>query len=142
MTSTSRAWATGGVLFAGTLMLLSGLFNIFEGIMALARQHVYLTTPNYTFKFTTTSWGWIHLILGAVVGLVGPAQRTRGDVGAQHPPQGAWVVAQPFGLDGGARDLARRIGNPRHVRTAVPVGVVSTIQPAAWSWARIASARA
>ena len=74
---------------------------------------------------------------GAVVGLVGAAQRTRGDVGAQHPPQGPGVVAEPVGLDDGARDLARRVGNPRHVRTAVPVGVVSTIQPSACSSARM-----
>ncbi|MFJ6796485.1 hypothetical protein [Streptomyces sp. NPDC091268] len=65
------AWATGGATFAGVLMAVNGVFSIFEGISALAKDDVYLPIGDYTFKFDLTAWGWIHLILGAVVLVVG-----------------------------------------------------------------------
>lgn len=67
----TRTVASGGVLFAGTIMILSGIFQFFQGIGAIANDDIYLATPNYTFKFDTTAWGWIHLILGAVVAVTG-----------------------------------------------------------------------
>jgi hypothetical protein len=72
MTSmTSRAVAAGGVLFAATIMVLTGLFQIFEGIAGIAKDNLYLSTPNYLFQFNVTAWGWIHLIIGIIVTLVG-----------------------------------------------------------------------
>jgi len=72
MSSTgSRPVATGGVLFAGTIMILSGIFQFFQGIGAIANDQVYLHTPNYIFKLDTTAWGWIHLILGLIVAVTG-----------------------------------------------------------------------
>jgi hypothetical protein len=32
---------------------------------------VYTRINNYTFKFDITSWGWIHLILGVILVIVG-----------------------------------------------------------------------
>jgi hypothetical protein len=72
MTSmTSRMVAAGGVMFAATIMVLTGLFQIFEGIAGIAKDNIYLNTPNYLFQFNLTSWGWIHLIIGIIVTLVG-----------------------------------------------------------------------
>ncbi|MFD9338736.1 hypothetical protein ACFWBF_30755 [Streptomyces sp. NPDC060028] len=65
------AWATGGTTFAGVLMAVMGVFSIFEGIVALAKDDVYVPIGDYTFKFDLTAWGWIHLILGIVVVAVG-----------------------------------------------------------------------
>ncbi|MFJ5923965.1 hypothetical protein ACIQF6_15345 [Kitasatospora sp. NPDC092948] len=59
------------VLFAGVLMLVGGLLELFRGIMAVARDDIFVTTPRYVFKFDLTSWGWIHVVVGALVALTG-----------------------------------------------------------------------
>lgn len=58
-------------VFAGVLLMISGIMNVFQGITAIANDDVYRQIGNYTFKFSTTSWGWIHLILGVLVAIVG-----------------------------------------------------------------------
>lgn len=56
--------------FAAVMLFISGVLSIFRGIMGIAEDDVFVATPNYVFKFDLTSWGWIHLILGAVAVLV------------------------------------------------------------------------
>ncbi|MFJ9863036.1 hypothetical protein [Streptomyces sp. NPDC101165] len=77
-----QAWAGGLTAFAGVMLLLAGLLGVFRGIMAIAHDNVFVATPNYVFKFDLTSWGWIHLVLGALAcvvsfGLVRPAPWAR-----------------------------------------------------------------
>jgi hypothetical protein len=62
---------TGLVLFAGVVMLVNGLLDLFQGIVAVARDDLIVTTPRYVFRFDLTSWGWIHIVLGLVLALVG-----------------------------------------------------------------------
>lgn len=57
----------GLVLFGGLMMIVAGVYHALSGISAILRDQVYLTTPNYTFEFDLTAWGWTHLILGAIV---------------------------------------------------------------------------
>jgi hypothetical protein len=64
-------WATGLSLFAGVMMAMSGLLDVFYGIMAAAKDNVIVNAPNYVFRFNVTTWGWIHIILGALVALIG-----------------------------------------------------------------------
>jgi hypothetical protein len=64
-------WATGLALFAGIMMVMSGVMDFFYGIMAIAQDDVFVKAPNYVFKFSTTSWGWIHLVLGVLLVAVG-----------------------------------------------------------------------
>jgi hypothetical protein len=52
-------------------MILNGLLQIFQGISLIAKDNIFVTTGNYVYKFDTTSWGWIHLILGIIVVIVG-----------------------------------------------------------------------
>jgi hypothetical protein len=63
--------AAGGMVFAAVLMLLNGLLQFFQGIAAVARDDIYVNTPNYIYKFNVTTWGWIHIVLGIIVGLTG-----------------------------------------------------------------------
>ncbi|MFF7467837.1 hypothetical protein [Streptomyces sp. NPDC008092] len=77
------AWAGGLTAFAGVMLLIAGLLAVFRGIMAIAQDDVFVTTPNYVFKFDLTSWGWIHLVLGVIavvvgIGLFQPAAWARG----------------------------------------------------------------
>ncbi|GHE89571.1 DUF7144 family membrane protein [Streptomyces spiralis] len=64
------AWATGLTAFAAVMLMIAGVFDIFRGIMGIAQDNVFVTTPNYVFHFDLTGWGWIHLILGALAVIV------------------------------------------------------------------------
>ncbi len=66
-------WAAGLAMFAGAMMIVAGIFAVFEGIAALFNDKVYVNTPQYIFTFDLTAWGWIHLLLGVLVGLAGVA---------------------------------------------------------------------
>lgn len=67
----AQVTASGLVVFAAVLLLIAGFLDIFRGIMGIANDDVFVTTPNYVFQFDLTSWGWIHLLLGAVAVLTG-----------------------------------------------------------------------
>ncbi|MEU3395867.1 hypothetical protein ACVW0K_003415 [Streptomyces filamentosus] len=67
----AEAWASGGTLFAGVLMLVTGIMDVFQGIAGIAEDDIYTRVGDYVFKFDLTTWGWIHLILGIVVAIAG-----------------------------------------------------------------------
>ncbi|MEU9112647.1 hypothetical protein AB0D04_12800 [Streptomyces sp. NPDC048483] len=54
-------------------MIFGGIMAIFEGVSAIAKDTVFVNTPNYVFQFNLTGWGVVHLILGIVVALAGAA---------------------------------------------------------------------
>jgi hypothetical protein len=70
---TASPWATGIAAGAGMLMILAGFVAVLEGIAALFNDRVYVGTPRYIFAFDLTTWGWIHLLLGVLVGVAGVA---------------------------------------------------------------------
>jgi hypothetical protein len=59
--------ALGVTLTAAILMMISGGWNILEGIAALVHSEFVAVVRNYAYSMSATSWGWFHLILGAVV---------------------------------------------------------------------------
>ncbi|MFI6769131.1 hypothetical protein [Streptomyces sp. NPDC050355] len=63
----------GWTAFAAVLMIFGGAMAFLEGISAIARDNVFVTTRNYVFSFNLTGWGWIHLILGLIILLAGVA---------------------------------------------------------------------
>ncbi|UKY48743.1 DUF7144 family membrane protein [Streptomyces inhibens] len=63
----------GWTAFAGVLMIFGGAMAFLEGISAIAKDNVFVTTRNYVFSFNLTGWGWIHLILGIVILIAGIA---------------------------------------------------------------------
>ncbi|MEU3255713.1 hypothetical protein [Streptomyces sp. NPDC006997] len=63
---TSQAAAGGLTVFAAVLLFIAGILDLFRGIMAIADDDVYVSTPNYIFQFDLTSWGWIQLVLGVI----------------------------------------------------------------------------
>ncbi|MBT2510031.1 hypothetical protein J7I98_30070 [Streptomyces sp. ISL-98] len=70
-TATGRSqWAGGLTVFAAVMLMIAGVLDICRGIMAIAEDEVFVTTRDYIFEFDLTSWGWIHLVLGAVAVLV------------------------------------------------------------------------
>ena len=65
--------AYGGVVFAAMLMILAGTFQSVQGLVALVNDDFYVTGEEYIFRFDLTTWGWVHLVLGVIVGLAGAA---------------------------------------------------------------------
>ena len=72
-TSESREIVAGwGTTFAGTMMMIVGLVEFFQGLVAVINgNQFFVTTPNYVFQLNVTTWGWIHLVLGAVIAVAG-----------------------------------------------------------------------
>lgn len=76
-TGTATApWKSGLLVFAGTIMIVGGIFQALAGIVALFRNEVYVVGLNYIYSFDLTTWGWIHLIVGIVVAIAGAAVLT------------------------------------------------------------------
>ena len=59
--------ALGFTITAAVLMMVSGLWNFLEGLAAIIKGQFFVVLPNYVYNVSVTSWGWIHLILGAAV---------------------------------------------------------------------------
>src|SRR5215212_6259143 len=66
------AWGYGASVFAGSMMIVIGFIQFFEGLIALISGNDFLLrTPNYVFQFDASTWGWTHLLLGILVALAG-----------------------------------------------------------------------
>ena len=69
---TSAAW-TGWVGFAAIMLLIIGMIDAFQGLIAIIRGQYYQYTPQGIIIFSTKEWGWISLIWGILLVLVGLA---------------------------------------------------------------------
>jgi hypothetical protein len=65
--------AVGFTYFAAIMMMLSGGFEILQGLSAIIRKNLYVVNKDYIYKINVNGWGWIHLILGVIVLLAGIA---------------------------------------------------------------------
>ena len=63
--------ATGFIVFGAMMMILVGTFQMLMGLAGVIKDEFFVSTPNYVFEFDATTWGWIHLVLGAVVIAIG-----------------------------------------------------------------------
>ena len=52
------------ITYASLMLGLAGIFNVVDGIVALARSKFYVANATYVFSDLRT-WGWIVLVLGA-----------------------------------------------------------------------------
>jgi hypothetical protein len=64
-------WAAAGIGFAATMAILVGSFQVLQGLVAIFNDEFYVVARNYTFDLDVTAWGWIHLITGAVMIVLG-----------------------------------------------------------------------
>jgi hypothetical protein len=60
-------WAIGWTAFAGIMMIMMGILWVISGLVAVFNDEFYVVTQNWIFQFDVSTWGWIHLILGAVI---------------------------------------------------------------------------
>jgi hypothetical protein len=64
-------WAVGFTVFAAILMIMVGVWEALQGLIAIFENEFYVATRNYLFEFDATTWGWIHLILGVLIAFAG-----------------------------------------------------------------------
>jgi hypothetical protein len=65
------AWV-GWVMFAGVMMVILGVIEAIEGLVALVNDDYYLVAGNeLVVSVDYTTWGWVHLVLGIVIAAAG-----------------------------------------------------------------------
>ncbi|WP_407669513.1 DUF7144 family membrane protein [Nocardia cyriacigeorgica] len=52
------------------LLLVLGLLSLFEGISAVVDDELFVPGREYVYEFDTTTWGWIHIVLGGMIVLI------------------------------------------------------------------------
>ncbi len=109
-------WAAGGITFAATMAVLIGTFQIVEGLVAVINDEFFVVARNYTFDLDVSAWGWIHLIIGLVMVVVGFGLFVAVDVGRRGRDRGRdaerrlELLLHPVLPDLGAgRDRAQRL---------------------------------
>ena len=63
--------AMGLILFAGIMMIMVGVFQAIQGVVALFNDTFYVVGQKWVFSFNVTAWGWIHLLAGLVLVVAG-----------------------------------------------------------------------
>ena len=69
----SKGFWTGWIGFAGVLMIVIGILNFIQGLIAIIRDNYFVLTPEQIIVFDLTAWGWIMLIWGILLALAGAA---------------------------------------------------------------------
>jgi hypothetical protein len=70
-TSEPTGW-TGWIAFAAVVMLMLGLFQAIQGLVALFENSYYIVRPNgLVLSIDYTAWGWTHLIIGILIAASG-----------------------------------------------------------------------
>ena len=64
------AWS-GWVAFAAWFILITGCIAVFQGLIAIIREHYYVFGSNQVVVFNVKTWGWIALIWGILLVLTG-----------------------------------------------------------------------
>lgn len=70
----SRTEPTGWIgwaFFASFMMMLSGTFQALYGLIAIFNNAYFTTSSNQLIIFDLTTWGWIHLVTGALIFIAG-----------------------------------------------------------------------
>lgn len=65
------AW-TGWIAFAGTIMVMLGIFHAIQGLVALFNSDYYLVGKSgLVVNVDYTAWGWVQLLAGIIVAIAG-----------------------------------------------------------------------
>jgi hypothetical protein len=68
-----HAWMNGYTVFAVSIMLVLGLWQVLSGLTAVVRDGLYVATAGYTYAFSIAGWGWLVLLLGVLTAGTGIA---------------------------------------------------------------------
>lgn len=73
------------VRFGAVMMTVIGGFAVIEGLLALLAPATYLTVNGTVLAIDLSAWGWVHLILGALLVITGVS--LMGDTGINPSPE-------------------------------------------------------
>lgn len=62
----ASSWWAGWVWFAALMLVVLGVFNVIDGLVALFRDNFFTVDNGQLVVWNLTAWGWIHLIFGAL----------------------------------------------------------------------------
>jgi hypothetical protein len=65
------AAAIGWSAFAAFMLMMVGVFQALAGLGAIINDDHFAVTEDSVIKLDTSQWGWVHLIIGALVFLAG-----------------------------------------------------------------------
>ncbi len=68
-----QGFAAGTSIAAGILLATVGVLQVLQGIAAIAKDDIIVVGQEYTFSWSVSAWGWVHLILGILVAVIGLA---------------------------------------------------------------------
>jgi hypothetical protein len=98
----------GWIVFAATIMIIQGVMEFIAGLSGILRDEQYFLggiADGQVLVFNYTAWGWIHLIFGVVLLLVGLALFTGSTmarvvaivlIGLNLVAQFTWVGVYPW----------------------------------------------
>jgi hypothetical protein len=66
----SSTWS-GWIGFTGCLVLVIGVANFIEGLIAVIRGQYYVLTSSQVIVFDVKTWGWIMILWGIIVAFAG-----------------------------------------------------------------------
>lgn len=66
-----QAIAEGISVTAACMLLILAAVSVLQGISALRSDEIYVAGVEYVYKFDTTTWGWVHVVLGVLALIVG-----------------------------------------------------------------------
>jgi hypothetical protein len=61
------AGAVAGTVLAGVLMIVSGITGFLAGLAFVIKSAFYHNPSGYAYAWSVKNWGWVELIVGAVV---------------------------------------------------------------------------
>jgi hypothetical protein len=73
----------GLVFYAGVMMIVVGIFQALEGLAAILDDSLFAVAAEYAYDIDVSTWGWVHLIWGIVVGVAGVFVLTGGALWAR-----------------------------------------------------------
>lgn len=66
----AETWA-GWIRLGGILLLIIAFIDFFQGLIAVIRSEYYVHTASQIIIVDSTTWGWVMMLLGIVLGATG-----------------------------------------------------------------------
>jgi hypothetical protein len=70
-TNQMNEWAAGFIFLGSMMMVILGCWHFIAGISALFDDSFYAIRPGFALEIDVTAWGWLHVIGGIVLAVVG-----------------------------------------------------------------------
>ncbi|WP_067690467.1 DUF7144 family membrane protein [Nocardia jejuensis] len=65
--SARQVFSAGTSVVAAILLLTAGAVSLFQGISAVRNDDLLVVGMDYLYELDTTTWGWIHVVVGVIL---------------------------------------------------------------------------